>query len=272
MHPPQRPRPVRPGTAASRRARRGSRPPRSARRRSMVTPSTPGRSAVGTDLAPGPPEHVAAGDLVIEGMETAIPILLSTAVKHALESTNPIHAHGAADGPSRYGTHQSPSRSFPCIDEVRALPHVAGFPDLRTTTTRSDCRSTTQPFPGFAGYRRRHRFPPPRRRRGRDGSPEFPGRPSARSTPNTPEGSSAPAPGTKSAFHGLRRASNRLGTLSSPPERRVRLTTLAQASLTLRTARSHPPRFAPDLSITHGGIATRDPGISPDRTHTGRPS
>ena len=33
-----------------------------------------------------------------------------------------------------------------------------------------------------------------------------------------------------------------------------------------------PPRFAPDLSITHGGIATRDPGVSPDRTHTGRPS
>jgi hypothetical protein len=33
-----------------------------------------------------------------------------------------------------------------------------------------------------------------------------------------------------------------------------------------------PPRFAPDLSITHGGIATGDPGVSPDRTRTGRPS
>ena len=32
-----------------------------------------------------------------------------------------------------------------------------------------------------------------------------------------------------------------------------------------------PPRFAPGLSTTHGDIATRDPGISPDRTHTGRP-
>jgi hypothetical protein len=49
------------------------------------------------------------GDLVIQGMEAAIPILLSTAVEHALESTNPVHALGAADGPSRYGTHQSPS-------------------------------------------------------------------------------------------------------------------------------------------------------------------
>jgi hypothetical protein len=32
-----------------------------------------------------------------------------------------------------------------------------------------------------------------------------------------------------------------------------------------------PPRFAPGLSATHGGIATGDPGVSPDRTHTGGP-
>jgi hypothetical protein len=49
------------------------------------------------------------------------------------------------------------------------------------------------------------------------------------------------------------------------------MTTLTQASLTLQTARSLTPRSAPGLSTTHGGIATRDPGISPDRTHTGRP-
>ena len=30
-------------------------------------------------------------------------------------------------------------------------------------------------------------------------------------------------------------------------------------------------RFAPGLSTTHGGIATRDPDVSPDRTHTGKP-
>ena len=57
----------------------------------------------------------------------------------------------------------------------------------------------------------------------------------------------------------------------SPPTRAGRLTTLTQASLTLQTARSHPPRFAPSLSTTHGSITTRDPDISPDRTHTGRP-
>ncbi len=56
--------------------------------------------------------------------------------------------------------------------------------------------------------------------------------------------------------------------LSVPKDEAV--TTLAQASLTLRTGRLHPPRFAPDLSIAHGGIATKDPGISPGRTPTGR--
>ena len=34
---------------------------------------------------------------------------ISTAVEHALEGTNPVHAFGVADGPSRCGTHQSPS-------------------------------------------------------------------------------------------------------------------------------------------------------------------
>jgi len=56
----------------------------------------------------------------------------------------------------------------------------------------------------------------------------------------------------------------------SCPQTAGRLTTLAQASLTLRTGRSLTPRFAPGLSTTHGGITTKDPGISLDRTHTGR--
>ena len=75
---------------------------------------------------------------------------------------------------------------------------------------------------------------------------------------------------TKSAFHGLRRRVTGSAP-STPARRRDRLTTLAQASLTLQTARSLPPRFAPGLSTTHGGFTTRDPGVSPDRTHTGRP-
>src|ERR687895_864163 len=125
------------------------------------------------------------------------------------------------------------------------------------------------PLPGIAGYRRAS-LPPPRTRRGRGGSPQFPGRPSARSTPNTPEGSSAPAPGPRAPSVAF--AVDEPARLPlSRPEGRVRMTTLAQASLTLQTARSLPPRFAPGLSTTHGGFTTGDPGISPDRTRTGRP-
>ena len=52
------------------------------------------------------------------------------------------------------------------------------------------------PFPGFAGHRRAS-LPAPRRVRGRDGSPQFPEQPSARSMPNTPESPSASAPGSQ---------------------------------------------------------------------------
>jgi hypothetical protein len=37
----------------------------------------------------------------------------------------------------------------------------------------------------------------------------------------------------------------------------------------LRTGQSLRPRFAPGLSTTHGGLATGDLGVSPDRTRTG---
>src|SRR5919109_3801112 len=68
------------------------------------------------------------GDLVIEGVEAAIPILLSAAVEHTLESTNPVHALGAADGPSRFGTHQSPSHP-PCASMKRGpFPLWPAFP------------------------------------------------------------------------------------------------------------------------------------------------
>ena len=75
---------------------------------------------------------------------------------------------------------------------------------------------------------------------------------------------------TKSAFRGLRRDRTDSAP-STPARRRGRLTTLTQASLALQTARLIPPRFAPGLSTTHGGFTTEDPGVSPDRTHTGRP-
>jgi hypothetical protein len=107
-----------------------------------------------------------------------------------------------------------------------------------STTARSDCRSAAHHFPGSPVIGE-HRFPPPRRRRGRDGSPQFPGRLSVRSTPNTPEGPSAPAPGSQTlsmAFAVREPARHPLPR----PNRTSRLTTLTQASLTLQTARSPP--------------------------------
>ena len=160
--------------------------------------------------------------------------------------------------------------SFSCIDEARGPLPCGRLSRPRTTTTRSDCRSAPCPFPGspvIGG----HRFPSPRRRRGQDGSPEFPGRPSARSTPNYAGGSLSARFWIPGAFHGLRRECTGSAP-STPARRRAHLTTLAQASLALQTARSHPSCFAPGLSTTHEDIATRDPDVSPDRTHTGRPS
>jgi hypothetical protein len=106
MSPPQRPRPVGSGTQLASELFEEPAHPRT-HDIADLDPVDARRPAVGTDLAPSPPEHVAAGDLVIQGVEAAIRILLSTAVEHALESTNLAHAHGAVDGPSRYGTHQA---------------------------------------------------------------------------------------------------------------------------------------------------------------------
>jgi len=64
---------------------------------------------------------------------------------------------------------------------------------------------------------------------------------------------------------------DRLGTLLAA-RRRVMLDDAYSGFTHVADRAIAPPRFAPDLSITHGGIATRDPGVSPDRTRTGRPS
>ena len=77
-------------------------------------------------------EHRAAGELVMAG-ETAIPLLLNTAVEHALESMNPVHALGAADGTSRFGTHQGPSAPSRASMKRGSFPMWPAFP-------ASECR------------------------------------------------------------------------------------------------------------------------------------
>ena len=61
------------------------------------------RPSVSTDLVPGPPQDVAAGDLVVEGMETTVRLLLGTAVQHPLQGTGRIQAIGSRGGPSLTG-------------------------------------------------------------------------------------------------------------------------------------------------------------------------
>ena len=61
---------------------------------------------------------------------------------------------------------------------------------------------------------------------------------------------------------------NRLGSSLSDPKGGPRVTTL-QASLHVADWSLAPPRFAPHLSMTHGGLTTGDLGVSPNRTHTG---
>jgi hypothetical protein len=87
MHPPQRPRPVGPGAQLCGELVEELAHPASHDVVGRDRIDARG-SAVGTDLTPSPPQHVAAGDLVIQGMKAAILILLSAAVEHALESTN----------------------------------------------------------------------------------------------------------------------------------------------------------------------------------------
>jgi hypothetical protein len=92
-----------------------------------------------------------------------------------------------------------PFPSVACIDEARALPSPAVVLSATAQAVLRPAPTASRPpnrFPGSPVIGE-HRFPPPRRQRGRGGSPQFPGRPSARSTPNTPEGSSASASGSQ---------------------------------------------------------------------------
>jgi hypothetical protein len=72
-----------------------------------------GSPPVEPHIAPRPDKDVAAGDLVEEGMEPSLRILLGAAVEHALEGLRGGQTIGLSDGPSRLlGTHQLVSQSF----------------------------------------------------------------------------------------------------------------------------------------------------------------
>lgn len=232
-----------------------------------------GHAAVGTNLDPRPRQHVAAGDLVIQGVEPTLGLLLGAAVQHALEGSNRIHTIGVSGGPSRHcGTHQGASLPTSCIGEVGTLPSPtvvlsAGSPVPRPPPT--PCMATT-PLPGSAGYRRGIASRPPQRR-GHPRPPQLAGRLSDRSTPLTPKGSSTSASGpttSSMAFTATESAWHPLGRLTAGD-----ITTLAQASLLVADRSVAPPR-CDDCGLTtrRRGLPTRDPDVSPGRTCTGKPS
>jgi hypothetical protein len=152
MHPPKRPRPIGPGPQLH-----GKRVEEIARPGTLdlldAHTINTGRSAVGTNLTPGSPHDVAAGDMVKESMETTIPILLGTAVQHTLKGTNPVPTRqGAADRPSRYiGTHQRLLPALCASMKYGPFPHrrfccPTAQAVLRPAPTPARPRN---PFPGF---------------------------------------------------------------------------------------------------------------------------
>jgi len=171
---------------------------------------------------------------------------------------------------ARRDTQHSSSRNIDG-DMLRATYRpVAGFPDLRVLRPAPTAARPPTPLPGFAGYRRGIASRRSRRVAGPRRLSRVPRTTIRTFNAQYAGGFLSAHSWNQDAFHGLRRH-----TTGSAPSfsarRRLWLTTLTQASLALQTARSIPPRFAPSLSTTHGGITTEDPGVSPDRTHTGRP-
>lgn len=129
---------------------------------------------------------------------------------------------------------------------------------------------SSPPHVGSAGLLVCRRRPP----RGRGGPLQFPGQPSGRSTPTTPESSWAPAPGSgvlSVAFALFPWARLSLGPLVAGGADDA-----CRASLPLQTgpvARPLPGtsslRFDGGVSPDAGSRATGDPGVSPDQTHAG---
>ncbi len=177
-----------------------------------------------------------------------------------------VHRLGFADGPSRLlGTHQGPAPSSRCTGEVGALRSgrvVLSRPSslLRPPPTSSRPPATSRATGCRQGC-------DPRRRPGAEEDLSSTGdnplaipRPLRREVPGHPlqDPWCRPWPSP---------LGNRLGS-PRPPGRRTGVTTL-QASRDVADWSVARPRFAPGLSTTHGGFATGDLGVSPDRTCTG---
>ncbi len=149
MDPPQRRRPVGPGPKRCREVAEEGRHPG----RLDVGDGDPigaGRPSVCSHLVPGPEQDVAAGDLVVQGMEPALRLLLGTAVEHTLQGTGRVQAVGPRGGPSPHRALTDPLPATPASMKQGSFPR-AGLccpKPSSGTTTPSDCLSAARHFPG----------------------------------------------------------------------------------------------------------------------------
>ena len=198
-------------------------------------PSTPGAPRLAR-TSPQPSRARRCGRLCRRGRGSGDPCPAWHSGRARVGEHEPGPHPGAADGPSRYGTRQS-FCSFPCIDEVRALPHVAGFPDPRVLRPAPTAARPPMPLPGFAGYRPGIASHPPTASGARRLS-QFQDDHSHVQHPYTPEGSSAPTPGTRalSVAFALRGRAR----LPLPRPRLASLTTLHQGFTRVADRTIHP--------------------------------
>ena len=181
VHPPKRNRPVHPGL--QRLCELGEELPHPGALHVGDGNAVDARSTpVSGHVTPSPPQDVAAGDLVEEGMEAAPAVLLGTAIQHPLTGSNRIHALGVTDGPSRcLGPHQGSSP--PQVASMKQGPFAqAGLccPGRRHYYDPLRLPLARMTFPGVAGYSHTRSAPP--QGPGRGGPLQFPPLPSDRST------------------------------------------------------------------------------------------
>src|SRR2546421_172162 len=110
---------------------------------SMLTPSTPGGPSVFTDFAPGPGKHVGAGDLVVEGMEPALRVLLGTVV----ERVGGNHSDTPPSGRNSRGSRGNPPLFARSLVERGCVRSGAG-----ATRSRDPAAARDRRCPGLPGH------------------------------------------------------------------------------------------------------------------------
>ena len=191
---------------------------------------------------------------------------LALRYEHTLKSSNGVQAIGLPDGPSRYlGTHQRSSLQRRA--SMKQGPFARGglcCPARRHYYDPLRLPLGCRPLPGVTGYRT-GTLPSPQDR-GRGGPLQFPRQPSDRSTSPTPEGSSAPAPGSLVPSMAFAKSTQaRLPPCPAhggKPSRRCRLRFMLRTGQLLHPASTPASQPTPGASLP-GTLASPRTGLSP---------